>query len=151
MTEERSNPAQTGNLITRDDPAPPLPLSPSPSKSGGKGGRPKGAKNKVSRDLAELARVHTPAAVAKLAQIMKSKKTPASAAIAAASALLDRGHGKPTQMNENRVRVDLQSMTLEELAALRALFLSRRPSSEGQGRLIEGSLAQSHTDEDAPA
>ena len=46
--------------------------------------------------VTELAREHTPAAVAKLAHIMNKGKSEASC-IAAASALLDRGWGKPTQ------------------------------------------------------
>ena len=47
-------------------------------------------------DLRELAREHTPAAVAKLAHIMEKGKSE-QACIAAASALLDRGWGRPTQ------------------------------------------------------
>ena len=62
-----------------------------PGASGNPGGRP-GALS----DLRELAREHTPAAVAKLAHIMNKGKSEASC-IAAASALLDRGWGKPTQ------------------------------------------------------
>jgi hypothetical protein len=62
-----------------------------PGASGNPGGRPA-----ALSDLRELARQHTPAAVAKLAHIMEKGKTEA-AIIAAASALLDRGWGKPTQ------------------------------------------------------
>jgi hypothetical protein len=43
-----------------------------------------------------LARQHTPAAIAKLAHIMEKGKSE-TAVIAAASALLDRGWGRPTQ------------------------------------------------------
>ena len=62
-----------------------------PGASGNPGGRP-GALS----DVRELAREHTPAAVAKLAHIMEKGKSE-QACIAAASALLDRGWGRPTQ------------------------------------------------------
>ena len=62
-----------------------------PGASGNPGGRPA-----ALSDLRELAREHTPAAVAKLAHIMEKGKSE-QACIAAASALLDRGWGKPTQ------------------------------------------------------
>ena len=62
-----------------------------PGSSANPGGRPA-----VLTDVRNLARQHTPAAVAKLAHIMEKGKSE-QACIAAASALLDRGWGKPTQ------------------------------------------------------
>lgn len=59
-------------------------------KSGNPGGRPKG-----TGEVRELARRHTEAAIAALVDIMQNGKSKA-ARIAAAIALLDRGHGKPT-------------------------------------------------------
>src|SRR5690348_714211 len=62
-----------------------------PGASGNPGGRPA-----ALSDVRVLAREHTPAAVAKLAHIMEKGKSE-TACIAAASALLDRGWGRPTQ------------------------------------------------------
>jgi len=52
---------------------------------------------KASPNIRSLARAHTATAVATLAGIMRQKKAPAAARVAAASALLDRGWGKPKQ------------------------------------------------------
>jgi hypothetical protein len=52
---------------------------------------------KASADIRSLARSHTETAVRTLAGIMRQPKAPAAARVAAASALLDRGWGKPTQ------------------------------------------------------
>jgi Family of unknown function (DUF5681) len=61
-------------------------------QSGNPSGRPK-----QDPELKELAKAHTTAAIRALVDVMKSKKSPAAARVAAASALLDRGHGKPHQ------------------------------------------------------
>ena len=52
---------------------------------------------KASVDLRSLARAHTVSAIATLALIMRQKKGPPAARVAAAVALLDRGWGKPVQ------------------------------------------------------
>lgn len=65
-------------------------------KSGNPGGRPKEIK-----DIIELARAHTPAAIAALARISQDETQPPAAIVAASVALLDRGWGKPTQVNEH--------------------------------------------------
>ena len=62
-----------------------------PGQSGNPGGRPKG-----TAEVRELARKHTEAAIKKLAAIM-TKGQSEQAQIMAASLLLDRGWGKPTQ------------------------------------------------------
>ena len=49
-------------------------------------------------DIKSLARTHTKSALATLAHIMRQKKAPAAARVAAAQALLDRGWGKPAQV-----------------------------------------------------
>src|SRR4051794_5913362 len=59
-------------------------------QSGNPGGRPK-AIVKVE----ELAREHTTEAIETLGEIMRDKQAPSSSRVAAASALLDRGWGKP--------------------------------------------------------
>ncbi len=58
-------------------------------QSGNPGGRPKG-----HGDLRELARQHTPTALATLVEICQGGENE-SARVAAANALLDRGWGKP--------------------------------------------------------
>jgi hypothetical protein len=67
--------------------------SPKPPGSG----RKKGGKNKMARDVRELAQMHTPAAIAVLAQVMNDDQSPPAARVMAANALLDRGHGKAQQ------------------------------------------------------
>lgn len=52
---------------------------------------------KASAEIRSLARAHTETAIRTLAGIMRERKAPAAARVAAASALLDRGWGKPTQ------------------------------------------------------
>lgn len=61
----------------------------------GQSGNPSGRPSDAA--LKELCRARTAEAVRTLAQIMASKKSPASARVAAACALLDRGYGKPAQ------------------------------------------------------
>ncbi len=60
-------------------------------------GRKPGVPNKASRELKELAREYTEEAVGALVRVLRDKEAPASAQVAAATAILDRGHGKPTQ------------------------------------------------------
>ena len=58
-------------------------------------GRPKGAPNKSTAEVKALASVYTEAAIKRLADWMRSDEPKAS--VAAANALLDRAHGKPSQ------------------------------------------------------
>jgi HEAT repeat protein len=58
----------------------------------GSGGRPK-----TLAEVRELARTHTVEAIETLAQIMRDPNENARARVAAASAILDRGWGKPEQ------------------------------------------------------
>ena len=57
------------------------------------GGRTKGSRNKVGRDVRELAQMHTPAAIDTLVDVMNDDQAPPAARVMAANALLDRGHG----------------------------------------------------------
>jgi len=59
-----------------------------PGESGNPNGRPK-----VNAYVRDLARAHTEAAINALAEALKNERT----SVAAATALLDRGYGKPVQ------------------------------------------------------
>ena len=52
---------------------------------------------KANTEIRALARAHTETAIRTLAGIMRQKNAPAAARVAAATSLLDRGWGKPTQ------------------------------------------------------
>lgn len=68
-------------------------------------GRPAGAKSKVGQDLREAAQAFTDDALSVLAEIMRDDEQPAASRVSAASAILDRGHGKPTQVMDTTVRL----------------------------------------------
>jgi len=63
------------------------------------GGRQAGAPNKAQSPLKDAARVYTLDALRVLVAIMRSRKSLDMARVAAAIAVLDRGHGKPAQMH----------------------------------------------------
>jgi hypothetical protein len=73
-------------------------------------GRKPGIPNKASRELKEIAREYTPLAIRTLAEIAGSDTAPAKARVDASVALLDRGHGRPTQMIEAAID---QAITVE--------------------------------------
>jgi hypothetical protein len=74
-----------------------------PGKNGGArpgaGRKPRGP-GKVPFDLKVAAREYTDAALQTLAAIAQDDEAPPAARVAASNALLDRGHGKPTQTIE---------------------------------------------------
>lgn len=79
-----------------------------PSKRGGRrpgAGRPSGVGNRATpedkRTLTELAKVYAPEALAVLIDVARDKGAPPSSRVAAASALLDRSHGRPVQALEH--------------------------------------------------
>lgn len=63
-----------------------------PGQSGNPGGRPK-----ASARVRDAAREHTESAIDVLVSIMTNTDAATAARVAAASAILDRGYGKPTQ------------------------------------------------------
>jgi hypothetical protein len=77
-------------------------VSANPRKAGGKpfkkgtSGNPSG-RPKVIGPVRDLAREYTMDAIKTLVAVMRSKSSPAAAKVTAASALLDRGWGKPAQ------------------------------------------------------
>lgn len=70
------------------------------------GGRQKGTPNKATADVMAVAQQYTAEAIETLAAIMRGD-FPAAARVAASSAILDRGHGKPTQA------IDLEAHVLQ--------------------------------------
>ena len=88
-----------------------------PGQSGNPGGRPR-----VLRDIQELAQQHTDKAVEALVAALDDPRS----CVAAASALLDRGYGKPRQTTEltgpNGGPIQTQDVTddREELAVILA-------------------------------
>ena len=67
-----------------------------PGVSGNPSGRPK-----IVGEVMELARQHTAKAIGTLVEIMQDEGAPKAARVAAASAILDRGYGKPPQAVEH--------------------------------------------------
>lgn len=61
------------------------------------GGRVAGTPNKATADVKAAAAAYSEDALKTLASIMKNAKQPAAARVSAATAILDRAHGKPTQ------------------------------------------------------
>jgi HEAT repeat protein len=81
-------------------------------QSGNPGGRPK-----EFEDLKALARTHTEAAIAALAAALENPRE----RVAAATALLDRGYGKPHQTSSMNVdNRPITEMTTAELLAIAA-------------------------------
>lgn len=81
-----------------------------------RGGRPKGAVNKATRDVRELAQQYTAEALTTLAAIMREGNNE-QARIAAAKELLDRGHGKSTQPIDATVVTETYEARLARLMA----------------------------------
>lgn len=65
-------------------------------QSGNPGGRPK-AKLADGRTVADLAREHTETAINALVNVLSDSEAPHAAIVSAATAILDRGWGKPKQ------------------------------------------------------
>jgi hypothetical protein len=69
---------------------------------------------KAPADIRSLARAHTETAVRTLASIMNDSDAPHAARVSAASVLIDRGWGKPTQPIEMKAD-PLDGMSTDEL------------------------------------
>ncbi len=82
-----------------------------------------GSTAKQITDVRDAARQHTLAAVETLVSVMEDLKAPASARVAAANGLLDRGHGKAAQHIEASVSV-YDNLSLAERQALLAALES---------------------------
>jgi hypothetical protein len=79
------------------------------------GGRKPGSLNKATSELKDLARVHTEAAVLELARLASGAQSE-QARVAAIKELLDRGHGKATQL------IDAGADLVQALAAIKVTF-----------------------------
>ena len=75
-------------------------------------GRKPGLPNKVSRELKELAQQYTEEALEALVRVLRDTKAPASAQVAAATAILDRGYGKPAQHIDGHFSESLEQRLL---------------------------------------
>jgi hypothetical protein len=85
-------------------------------QSGNPGGRPK-----ENQELKELARKHTKYAIERLRHWAESNE--ARASVAACTALLDRGHGKPTQAHEHGGKEDAPPIAITNEDRVKALAL----------------------------
>ncbi len=84
--------------------------------SGNPGGRPK-----MPTELRERAQAYSVEAIDTLRALMADAAQPGSVRVASASAILDRGHGKPVAMVEVRPKRSLADYSTEELFALAGL------------------------------
>lgn len=102
-------------------------------QSGNPGGRPKLPPEIV--ELQAAARAFTKEAVATLAEIMADRDAPHTARVGAASALLDRGWGKPHQTTEDTTKraprsPDEIDRRLAELVARNAEIEAKKPNGK---------------------
>jgi hypothetical protein len=100
-------------------------------------GRPRGRPNHVARDIAVLARQYSGEALAIIVAIMTDRKAPHSVRLAAALAVLDRGHGRPTQHMLVDLEVDPNELSDAQLAAI--------PSRRARTTCTSSSAANSST------
>ena len=127
-----------------------------PHKPGGNAGkgRPKGAPNRATRELRALAQQYTERAVDVLAAVMDDAGAPHAARVTAAVALLDRGHGKPTQAREITgadgkdlipAETDPSRVALALLSVLRGAAAAQQKRSELSNDCPDGSIATTGT------
>jgi len=97
-----------------------------PGVSGNPGGRPKKPATIAARQIlvtvSAAARALTQEAIDTLAAVIRDEKAPPTARISAAVALLDRGHGRPSQAVDITVGWDLNRLTEDELETLEGII-----------------------------
>ena len=98
-----------------------------------------GSTAKQITDVRDAARQHTLAAVETLVSVMKDRKAPHSARVAAANGILDRGYGKAVQHIEAEISV-YDSLSLAEQQALLAALDTLIDDEEGDS----GGAAPTH-------
>ena len=95
----------------------------------GVSGNPSGTP-KIIREVAQAAREHTAEAIETLTKAMLCENAPWPARVSAATAILDRGWGRAPMHVEITGRVDPESLTDAELAAIVAAGIES-PGSSG--------------------
>jgi hypothetical protein len=108
------------------------------TKRGGKrpgAGRKAGTPNKATRELKEIAREHTEAAIKTLVAVMEDTEAPPAARVAAADKLLDRGHGRPA-VHLEPVEVNIAPIPWDELREIRKK--SMEEAEQRHREMIEG-------------
>lgn len=101
----------------------------------GESGRAKG-RSKFLPYIRELAREQSEIAITTLANICTNSATPPAARVAAATALLDRGYGKPTQyVEEGKNPLDTLTEKEQNLLydAIQSITRGDQDSGEGTG------------------
>jgi len=106
-----------------------------PGGNAGKG-RPRGVPNKATAAVRDIAQQYTVEAVEALAAVMRDATAPPAARVSAATALLDRGHGRPTQPISGDDEMSPVSVSIEDrraaaLAILQATFGGVAPTGTG--------------------
>ncbi len=86
-----------------------------------------GGLSQEKRELIDLARERSPAALDKIFAIMNDETVPPAVQLVAAGMILDRGYGKPRQS----VDVEQQGRTLEEI--LLAIHAARETEAQEPG------------------
>jgi hypothetical protein len=98
-------------------------------------GRKAGTPNKATRELKEIAREHTEAAIKTLVAVMEDTEAPPAARVAAADKLLDRGHGRPA-VHLEPVEVNITPIPWDELREIRKK--SMEEAERKHREMIEG-------------
>ena len=90
-----------------------------------------GGVSREKRELIDLARERSPAALAKIFAIMNDETVPPAVQLAAAGMILDRGYGRPRQMIETGDR----GRSLEDI--LLAIAAAREAEAQERGESKE--------------
>lgn len=105
-----------------------------PGQSGNPGGR-----RKEDKSVKALARQFTAEAIQTLAEIMQDKDAATASRVAAASTLLDRGHGKPLQqleVGEAGAFSELDDAELDNVIAKMGAQLATLMRDDGESRVV---------------
>ena len=105
-------------------------------QSGNVSGRPKRPAtveaHKIIADVKAASREMTPKALATLEQVMDDPKAPPAARVGAATAVLDRAWGRPTQSIEGQVGLTFERLILMATEREQRHTLPARPPADDQ-------------------
>ena len=105
-------------------------------QSGNRSGRPKRPAtveaHKIIADVKAASREMTPKALATLEEVMDDPKAPPAARVGAATAVLDRAWGRPTQSIEGQVGLTFERMIIMATEREERQMLLAEPPSEDQ-------------------